>query len=295
MSGLVSYLNGQLISHEQVTAELNESGGGPVGGFYDAERTFNGQVFKLRQHLQRLYGNLESARIDTGLSLEAMESATLDVLEANRSLLATGDDFTLSQVVTTRVDTETGVRSQPNILIFCELIDFAAFAWSYAAGVRLTTPITYTAPARPTPDGAKGTVQQSFSLMTDPYGYVTELRNANFMFVKGGRIKLPDRKKVLPGISMETALELAASLGVPVDEGHYSAHDVYQCDEVLIGGTKFCILPVATLNGLALGDEMPGPVTRRLFEAWNELVGLDFVQQAMRRLPIENSEAPSKE
>ena len=82
-------------------------------------------------------------------------------------------------------------------------------------------------------------------------------------------------------LSMETVLELAEGLGVPVDEGEYSTRDAYEADEAFISSTRHCMLPVATMNGLRVGTELPGPVTRRLLEAWRELVQIDFVRQAL--------------
>ena len=62
---------------------------------------------------------------------------------------------------------------------------------------------------------------------TDQKNYITECTRANFMFVKDGRIMLLGRSEALPGISMATVLELAESMGIPVDEGRYSTSDVY--------------------------------------------------------------------
>jgi branched-subunit amino acid aminotransferase/4-amino-4-deoxychorismate lyase len=101
------------------------------------------------------------------------------------------------------------------------------------------------------------------------------------MFVKDDRIKLPDRSNVLPGVSMKTVLELAERIGVQVDEGDYTAGDIYSADEAFVSSTRFCMVPVATINGLGIGAEMPGPITRRLQDAWIEEVGVDFVKQAL--------------
>ena len=124
-------------------------------------------------------------------------------------------------------------------------------------------------------------------MLTNEEGDITECTGANFMFAQDGRIKLPDRRNVLPGVSMHTALELANHLGIGVDEGDYSAYDVYIADEAFISSTRYCVLPVATLNGLHVGEELPGPVTRKLLQAWRDLVGVDFVKQALDRLPPE--------
>ena len=292
---LVAYLNGRFVPYSEAVAVMDEGQSRSSGGLYDAERTFNGQVFKLRQHLQRLYRGLEFARIDPGMSLEEMEAATLEVLEANRPQMETGDDLILGQVVSVVATSGSNAKPDVDVAIYCNFIDFAAFAQRYITGVRVVTPVTYAVPGLQSSDGAEGAVLETMPLLTDAEGNITECRHANFMFVRQGRIKLPDRRKVLPGISMETALDLAGSLEIPVDEDDYCTADVYIADEAFVSGTRYCLLPVATLNGVNLGQEVPGPVTRRMLAAWSERVGVDFVQQALDHLPGGSTKARSDE
>ena len=279
---LVAYLNGRIVPHGQVLANLTEGGSESAGGLYDAERTFSGQVFKLREHLQRLYRSLDFAKLDPGMTLEEMEEVTREVVEANLPLLDSNEDFIVGQIVSSAPTPPSDVPHGVNVVIYCQYIDFAAFAHSYSTGVRAVTPVTYAVPAQPSSNGSG---QETFSLMTDNEGNITECRHANFMFVRDGRIKLPNRQNVLPGISMETVLELAESMEIPVDEGDYSTHDVYVADEAFVSGTRYCLLPVATLNGLIIGQNVPGPLAGRLLAAWSELVGVDFVQQVADHLP----------
>ena len=96
---LVMYVNGRLLPQSQGMAALQRGDMQAAGGFYDAERTFNGRVFELRLHLERLYRGLEFSQIDPGVSLDEMESLTQELLEANRPMLASGDEFTLTQMV----------------------------------------------------------------------------------------------------------------------------------------------------------------------------------------------------
>jgi branched-chain amino acid aminotransferase len=103
------------------------------------------------------------------------------------------------------------------------------------------------------------------------------------MFAREGRIKLPDRSNVLPGVSMHTVLELAESLGIPVDEGDYCTYDIYASDEAFVSSTRYCMLPVAAVNGYTMGD-VPGPVTQRLLDEWRRVVGVDFVRQSLDSL-----------
>jgi branched-chain amino acid aminotransferase len=279
---MVAYLNGRIVPYSQALAGLSESGAESAGGHYDAERTFGGQVFKLREHLQRLYRSLDFAHLDPGMTLEEMEATTMQVVEANLPLLASGGDFIVGQIVSAAPTPPSDGPGGVNVVIRCQFIDFAAFAHGYSRGVRVVTPVTYSGPPQPSSDGAG---QETLSLMMDDEGNITECRHANFMFVRDGRIKLPNRQNVLPGISMETVLELAESLEIPVDEDNYNSHDVYVADEAFVSGTRYCLQPVVTLNGLSLGQGVPGPVVGRLLAAWSEQVGVNFVQQAVDHLP----------
>ena len=293
ISELVAYFDGRFIPHNQMVAEMSLGETRAAGGLYDAERTFKGQVFKLREHLQRLYRGLEFANLDPGMPLEKMEAITLQVLDSNRPLLDSGDDFTIGQVVSPVPASASNGSPGVNVLIYCQFMDFSTFAHSYLRGVRVVTPITYGVPPQSAASGSDGPGQETLSLMTDEEGNITECRHANFLFIQDGRIKLPDRKKVLAGISMETAVEIAEALRIPVDEGDYCAHDVYLADEAFVSGTRYCLLPVATLNGVSLGERVPGEVSRRLIEAWSERVGVDFLQQALDHLSTEDRVAPA--
>ena len=284
---LVAYIDGSIVP----SGEISPVGPGepePAGGVYDAERTFGGQVFKLRNHIQRLYRSLGQARMDPGISIEEMEASTIRVLEANRPLLKETDDFIISQLVSVGNPSAAGADAGSRVVISCQLIDFSSFAHSYVRGVKVVTPVTYTVPVQSVAAEGDRAAQETYMLLTNDKGDVTECRHANFMFVRDGRIKLPDRRNVLAGISMETLLELAEADGIPVDEGDYSSREVYEADEVFVTGTRYCLLPVATLNGVNLGEELPGSVTHRLQTAWSDRVGLDFVQQALDHLHDED-------
>ena len=172
-----------------------------------------------------------------------------------------------------------------NIVVYCQPLDSTQFAQSYIRGVRIITPDTYGVPPLEGPQEQKENIPQTFQLMSKADGSITECQGANFMFVKDKRIKLPNRQNVLPGVSMQTALELAESLNIPIDEGSYVQRDLYSADEAFISSTRFCILPVATINGMKLGGYVPGTVTTALLDSWRSKVGIDFVHQALSQLP----------
>ena len=228
-----------------------------------------------------------------------MEQATLDLVEANRHLLGPNDDFGVSQVVS-RGLMNTGLHEGPNVVIYCQPVRFEQFARHCIDGVRVVTPATRrTPPQSLSPKAkignkmnhlmaefeAKDTDPDAIALMLDIDGNIAECSGANFMFVADGRLKVPNRRQVLPGISMETVIELAENQGIPVDEGDYTTFDVYQADEAFTTSSRYCLLPAVTLNGRGIGDETPGPITRGLLAAWSDMAGLNFVDQALSHLP----------
>ena len=288
----VTYLNGRLMPHRQAVEELQAENMQSTGGFYDHERTFDGQMFRLRQHLERLYRGLAYAKIDPVISLDEMETITGDILETNLPLLIPGDEFELTQVVSLKPNESPDDKPEANVLIYCQPLDIRLFAISYVKGARVVTPSTYGVPSQSPQLGAVHERQKVLPLMTSPEGSITECKGGNFMFVRDGRIKLPDRRNVLPGVSMATVLELANVLDIDVDEGDYSIYDVYMASEVFVSATNYCVLPVETVNGYRSGDQLPGPVTGRILEAWRQMVGVDFVQKALDRLPSRSKDAP---
>ncbi len=269
--------------HSEALPLLQRISGRSVGGYYDAARTFGGAPFELRRHIERLFSGLSYSKIDPVISVNDLVRASLGLVEANRTLLDLDrEELVVTQTVTLRQPEDADDLPTVDVAIYCVRLDFSPFARSYADGVRIFTPSTYSEPRPGESSDGKGGGAQIFPLMTDPAGYITECRGANFMFVEGGRIKLPDRRNVLHGVSMHTVLKLAARLGVEVEEGLYSPAQVYAADEAFVSSTRYCMLPVSAVNGLEIGESIPGPITDALLATWKDLVGDDFVEKALR-------------
>ena len=281
----LTYVNGRVIPHSQALAELQRINMRSAGGYYDSARTFGGRPFQLRRHLERLFSGLAYSKIDPGITIDDLETTSRGIVGANVTLLEGGaGDMVVTQTITVTRPVSADDLPSVDIAIYCTALEFGSFARSYVDGVRLYTPITYPKPQDASGgDGKRGSTQ-TLALMVNDGGFITECQGANFMFVVDGRIKLPDRRNVLPGVSMHTVLDLAAVLGIGVDEGLYSPSLIYEADEAFVSSTRYCMLPVATLNGYAVGGSMPGSVTNRLTSAWKEMVGMDFVQQALNTL-----------
>lgn len=281
----LTYVNGRVMPYSQALPELQRINMRSAGGYYDSARTFGGRPFQLRRHLERLFSGLRFSNIDPGITIDDLETTSRGLIDANFSLIEDrGGDMVVTQTITVTRPVSADDLPSVDIAIYCTPLEFSGFARSYVDGVRLYTPITYPEPQDAGAGDGKSGSAQTLALMVNEGGFITECQGANFMFVVDGRIKLPDRRNVLPGVSMHTVLELAAVLGIGVDEGLYSPSLIYDADEAFVSSTRYCMLPVATLNGYRFGVDTPGSVTNRLTSAWKEMVGMDFVQQALNSL-----------
>lgn len=295
----IAYVNGEMVPESKAVISVYDRGYRWGDGVYDVERTFNGKVFKLRPHLDRLYRSLRYTQIDPGLTEDEMERITLEVVEANRHLLEPNDDFTVNQVVS-RGNVDQHLHQGANVSVYCSPVHFTEYAAKYVTGAKVVTPATRRTPPESLSPKAKitgkmnhfmaqfearGVDREATSVMLDMNGNIAEATGANFLFVSEDRIMIPNRRNVLPGISMETALEIAQNQGFEIQEGDYTPFDVYQSDEAFMATTSPSVLPVVSMNGWTIGDGVPGPITKGLLAAWSDMVGMNFVEQALSHLP----------
>jgi branched-chain amino acid aminotransferase len=101
----------------------------------------------------------------------------------------------------------------------------------------------------------------------------------------GGTLYTPSERYVLPGISRQMTLDLARKLAIPVIEGDIDLFDAANAEEMFLTSTSLCIAGVRSFNGARIGDgRAPGPITKRLTDAYIAEVGCDFVKQYLDRL-----------
>jgi len=294
----VAYVNGELVPESQAVVSIRDRGFVQGDAVFDSTRTFGGKIFKLTEHLERFYDSLKYMRIEPGISQQQMRSLTMQVLEANLPLLGEDDDYWVTQRVTRGVRTDAGTT--PTVIIECAPLPFAARAKYYRDGLPVVTPsIRRTPPESISPRAkvhnyinlilaeqeAKAHNPDAWAILLDTNGNIAEGPGSNFFVVKGGRVITPKEQNVLAGISRRTALELAQELGIETQEADIDLFDAYTADEAFVTSTSFCICPVGSVNGSAIGtDGVPGPVTDRLQKAYSGLVGIDTVGQYLSRL-----------
>jgi branched-chain amino acid aminotransferase len=307
MTERILYLNGAFAPHSEAKVSATDWGVFGGDGVYEVTRTFGRRPFRLEDHIDRLFRSLKYVRIDCGLSRDQILAASHEVIARNRPLFGTDEDFELFHVVT-RGDPFAGPGTPATVVINCRDLAFARFAPGYLRGIRLMTPGVRRTPPQCIDPKAKVTSRMNqvqgmlearemgedvVPLMLDLDGNIAETNMANFFFVSDGRLMTPAARNVLGGVTRATVCELATELGIEVREGNYSVHDVYSADEAFTSATSASIMPVASLNGVVIGNaeaDLPGAMTLRLLHAFHDLVGLDFVAQALSHLG--DNEAP---
>ena len=294
------YLNGDYLPESKATISIFDRGFTSGDGIYEATRTFGHKLFRLTDHIDRLYTSLNYCRIEIDLLPGEMEGICTELVERNLALIGQDDDYTLWHVITRgpRIPGTTATTG-PTIAIFLQPVDFVHYAPQYLEGTVLVTPATRRIPPQCLDPKAKITNKMNHNqalfeaqlvdpdavpLMLDLDGNLSETNVTNVFFVADGKLFTPGARTVLGGVTRKVVFELADKLGIEVMEGDFTPFDMYNADEAFLSGTSGSITPVKALNGKSVGSDLPGSVTLRLIVAWNELVGLDYVAQAIRHL-----------
>lgn len=299
----VVYLNGRIVPESEATLPFRDRGVKYGDAVFDTTRTFGHRIFKLREHLERLYRSLRYVRIDPGLSLDEMAAITEDVVARNLPLLGQDEDYWISQRITRGI-VDPNERSAwpdyvgPTVIVECLPLPLSSRAKLYRDGIDVIVPATRrTAPAMQSPRAkthnylnlilADLEVQarnpEAFAVLLDENGNLCEGRGSNVFMVSDGTLITPRERYVLPGISRQTVIELAVTEGIPFKEKDFDLFDAYNGDEFFITSTSFCICPVRSINGVLFGDgSVPGPITNRLMRAYVDLVNFDWIAQYTR-------------
>lgn len=301
MEQRIVYLNGAFVPESDAKVSVLDSGFNAGDGVYDVTRTFRHKPFKLREHTERLFRSLQYTRIDCGMSLEEMEKTTLEVLERNKPLLRESEDCALWQVVSRGVRSSTGnrVSGRATVTVYSVIVNFPEFASFYVEGAPLVIPSTRRIPPQCLESKAKITNKMNHNmaafeakqadpraipLMLDIDGNLSETSAHNVFLVVDGKLCTPSDRNVLGGITKATIFELAKQLGVEAIEGNFTPFDLYNAEEAFLASTSPTFIPIKTVNGTKISKVVPGPVTLRLIGAWNKMVGMDIVDQALSHL-----------
>lgn len=279
MSQQYVHINGRLIEKQMASAPLYDHGLLYGDGVFEGIRTYNGRVFKLDEHLARLYFSANALGIDMPVAQSVLRQSILE--------LCKGNDHQNGYIRLT-VTRGTGlgldprhIKSEANIYITTEQLALYPKEM-YENGLTLVTVSTRI----PTPDvmdprikctgkyanniRAKmeaNRVGAGEGVMLSHQGYVVECTGDNIFLVKNGVVKTPPTHSCgLEGITRATVIELAKGASIPMVEEMITQYDIYAADECFLTGTGAEVIPAVTLDDRPIGTGKPGPISKRLIE-----------------------------
>ena len=298
----IAYFNGRFVPEREVVVPFRDRGFKYGDAVFDTTRTFGHRIFKLAEHVDRLYRSLRYLRIDPGIPQGRMIEITEEVLRRNLSLLEPDDDYWVTQRVSRGLDAsarEVWPQEGATVIVECLPLPLRERASLYRDGIRVLTPsVRRTPPESLSPRvkthnylnlvaadlEVRAQDPAAWAVLLDSDGNLAEGLGSNIFLVHDRTLLTPREQTVLSGISRETVIALAKDAGLTVVERDLDLYDAYNAHEVFLTSTSLCICPVATVNGAAIGDGLPGPVTRQLTEAYCRFVDFDFVGQYLKRL-----------
>lgn len=297
---MYAYVNGEYVPDEQARISIFDRGFTYGDSVFDATRTFRGKVFKIEEHLERLRKSVNYMELNGAEIIAEAREAIGGVLERSKADIETAGDVMVRIHVTRGVFNRpvlSGLNQKvkPTLVVSLGKMDHAAMAPLYESGVDLGVSLSnrhYQGAIDPRVkstnrlDEARGHLKggrraasdgprSAWTVIFGNDGSISEARGANVCLVEGQKIIRPPRYEALGGISLETACELAVGLGLEVQERKIWLYDLINADEVLLLASSFQLLPIASIDGIALSSKRH--TYKRLLAAWCELVGVDFV------------------
>lgn len=278
------FLNGEFVPKDEAKVSVYDHGYLYGDGVFEGIRVYSGNVFRLKEHLIRLYESAKSILLEIPYTLEEVTKIVVETIRRNELLNG------YIRLVVSRGAGNLGLDPdsclKPNVVVIAEQL--ALFpAEYYEKGI----PIITVATRRNRPDVLSPQVKSlnylnnilvrieaklagvQEALMLNEQGYVAEGSGDNVFIIKGNKlITPPSSAGSLEGITRNAIMEIGEKLGYDVREELFTRHDVYVADEVFLTGTAAEVIAVTNVDGREIGTGKTGPHTSRLLEEFRKLV-----------------------
>ena len=299
--GRLVYMSGDFVPESEARVSIFDTALMFGDMVFEMTRSYNMEPFRLRHHLERLYAGIKILEIDCGLDIGEMEAATMETIEINKDRMPEGVDYQIMHNVSNgplglyASVFPKGIKPTISINVWPLTWHLAGIADYYDTGVHSILTQQQSVPARYIDPKIKNRSRvfyqvanlqahkidpKAYALLSDEDGFITEGTGNNFFVVKDGVIYTPEGRNILRGVTRGAVIDLAAELGIPLQETNLEAYDVHGADEAFVSSTSMFILPVTKFNTLPIGDGEIGPTVQRLTDAFSGLVGVDIVDQA---------------
>ena len=282
------WLNGKLLPPDQAAVSVYDHGLLYGDGVFEGIRTYGGRILKLRTHLQRLYESAKVLRLSIPYSLGELEAACRQTVGANHC------DNGYVRLCVTRGSGTLGLNPfvchDPCVFIIADAIALYP-AEVYGKGLSvMTSSVIRNHPKALSPRIKSMNYLNNIlakieaieaglleAVMLNHRGHVSECTGDNIFIVRrnAGEPCLctpPVHAGILNGVTRNIVIELSRQIGIEVQCQDLTPDDLHTCDEMFLTGTAAEVIPVTTIDQRTIADGRPGPVTKRLIDAFRTLV-----------------------
>ncbi len=282
------YINGKFYEKENAKVSVFDHGLLYGDGVFEGIRSYNRRVFKLKEHIIRLFESAQSIMLKIPLSKEQMTKAVVDTIKANKL------DNAYIRLVVTRGEGDLGLDPRKcykgaTVIIIADRIALYPEKL-YREGLTIVTvPTVRNLPEALNPQIKSlnylnnilakieaGNAGCDEAIMLDSLGYVAECTGDNIFVAKGGHLYTPPQcMGTLRGITRDSILEIARKNKIGAHEHVITRHEVYISDECFLTGTAAEVIPVVKVDGRIIGNGKPGKLTLFLMKKFKELTAKD--------------------
>jgi len=279
---IYAYVNGRYLEKDKASVSIYDHGFLYGDGVYEAIRAYDGIVFKLQEHIDRLCESAKSVKIELSVTKDELTGIVIEVLKKNQ--LKNG----YVRIVLSRGAGKMGVDPrncpEPTLVVMAEpreplfgkevkgiaaMLSSLRRTPSWALDPRIKT-LNYLNNVLAKIEAIEAGVEEA--IMLNEQGYVAETSTENIFVVKRGVIATPHTSLgILKGITRDVVIRIAKELGYPLEERELTVHELYNADEVFVTGTAAEIVPIVKISGRIIGDGKVGPVFSRIIARFREL------------------------
>lgn len=284
------YLNGEFVKKEDAKVSVYDHGFLYGDGVFEGIRSYNGNVFRLEEHLERLYDSAKSVMLEIPHTFEELTNIVTETLRRNDLRDA------YIRLVVSRGAGNLGLDPlscpRPSVIVIAEALSLFPKAL-YETGIEIVSVATRRSRSDVLSPKVKSLnymnnilvkIEANLAgvpeaLMLNDQGYVAEGSADNIFIVRKNKLLTPPGYVgALEGITRNAIMEVANEKGYDMQEAVFTRHDVYVADEVFLTGTAAEVIAVVKVDGRVIGDGVPGPVTNDLLSSFRQLVQEDGVK-----------------
>ena len=280
----ILYVNGDFVKKSEAVISVYDSGFQHGDGVYEGIRAYGRKVYRLDEHIKRLYESCYTLGIDIGKTKEEMKEIVKELIR--RNLDAGFTDLHMRLQVTRGFKAQTGMHPTLNVtnasIVIC--VDQKPPIFNKEGITLVTTWLKRYSPSYMDPKihccnqlnqimAACEAIRQGAdeAIMLDQNGYVAETNSTNLQMIKDGALILPTLDSQLPGITRKTMIQIAKEMGMEVQVRNVSVSEYYNADEVFICGTVGEVVPVKRNDGKKIGTQIPGPITEKFSQEYKKM------------------------